>query len=269
MLPVFWTKVSIGKRGSHEWTSFSVTARKAIVSVSFKRRSNRFCGSGRWRCCNRLWAVICGRILPPERHEKNDWVDKVPGKHRMVFDTTTPDSLGNALAFANNFIRVNRNDYGLQNSDAAVIVIVRHNSTAFGYNDAIWAKYGVPISKRANFVDPKTKEAAKANLFNVSDYGAQLPNRGTTLDALDALFKQGVQLAVCATSTRGYAGAIAEATGGNTDTIFNELVSNLVSTNARMVPAGIVAVNRAQERGYSFVGYGSRYEKSSPVSCHR
>src|SRR5205085_687748 len=53
----------------------------------------------------------------PVRHEKDDWMDKVPGKHRMVFDTTTPDSLGNALAFANNFIRVNRNDYGLQNSD--------------------------------------------------------------------------------------------------------------------------------------------------------
>ena len=64
----------------------------------------------------------------PELHEKDDWMDKVPGKHRMVFDTTTPDSLGNALAFANNFIRVNRNDYGLQSSDVAVIVIVRHNS---------------------------------------------------------------------------------------------------------------------------------------------
>ena len=146
---------------------------------------------------------------------------------------------------------MNHNDYGLQNSDVAVIVVVRHNSTGFGYNDAIWAKYGVPISKRANFADPKTKEAAKANLFNASDYGAQLPNRGNTLDSL---FKLGVQLGVCATATRGIAGAIAEATGGNTDNIFNELVSNLVGANARMVPAGIVAVNRAQERGYSFVG---------------
>jgi intracellular sulfur oxidation DsrE/DsrF family protein len=187
----------------------------------------------------------------PLRHEKDDWMDKVPGRHRMVFDTTTPDSLGNALAFANNFIRVNRNDYGLQNSDMAVIVVVRHNSTGFGYNDAIWAKWGVPISKRAGFVDPKTNEAAKANLYNIAEYGAQLPNRGNTLEQL---FKMGVQLAVCATSTRGIAGAIAEATGGNTDNIFNELVSNLVSPNARMVPAGIVAVNRAQERGYAFVG---------------
>ena len=61
-----------------------------------------------------------------------------------------------------------------------------------------------------------------------------------------------MQLAVCSIASRGLAGAIAEATGGNADNIFNELVSGLVS-NARMVPAGIVAVNRAQERGYSFV----------------
>jgi intracellular sulfur oxidation DsrE/DsrF family protein len=70
---------------------------------------------------------------------------------------------------------------------------------------------------------------------------------------LDSLFKQGVQLAVCATSTRGYATSIAQATGGNADAIFNELTSNLVGKNARMVPAGIVAVSRAQERGYTLV----------------
>jgi len=185
----------------------------------------------------------------PERHEKDDWLDQVPGKHRMLFDTTTPDGLGDAIPFANNFFRVNRNDYGLQNNDLAVIIVVRHRSTAFGYNDAMWAKYGIPMAARANFTDPKTKQAPKVNLYNASDYGAQLPNRGTTLDSI---LKQGVQLAVCSVASRGLAGAIAEATGGNTDNIFNELVSNLVS-NAHMVPAGIVTVNRAQEKGYSFV----------------
>jgi hypothetical protein len=184
----------------------------------------------------------------PERHEKDDWLDKLPGKHRMIFDTTTPDGLGDTIAFANNFIRVNRTDYGLQNSDLAVIIVVRHRSTGFAYSDAIWAKYGIPMAARANFTDPKTKQAPKANLYNATDYGAQLANRGTTLDSV---LKQGVQLAVCSVATRGIAGAIAEAVGGKTDDIFNELVSNLVSTNARMVPAGIVAVNRAQERGYS------------------
>ena len=34
--------------------------------------------------------------------------------------------------------------------------------------------------------------------------------------------------------------------------LYKELTANLVA-NARMVPAGIVAVNRAQERGYTLV----------------
>jgi hypothetical protein len=186
----------------------------------------------------------------PARHDKDDWLDNLPGKHRLVFDTTNHNGLGEALLFANNFIRVNRSDYGLQNGDLAVVIVVRHRSTPFGYNDAMWAKYGVSLAARAQFEDPKTKLAPKTNVYNVGDAGDSSSNRGTTLDALA---KQGVQLAVCATSTRGYAGAIAAATGGNTDAIFNELIANLVVPNTRRVPAEIVAVNRAQERGYSLV----------------
>lgn len=185
----------------------------------------------------------------PARHEKDDWFDQVPGKHRLVFDTTAWEGLAEAILFANNFIRVNKADYGLQSSDLAVVIVVRHRSTPFGYNDAMWAKYGPQIAARSKVEDPKSKAAPKINIFNSADYAEQLANRTTTLDSL---FKQGLQLAVCGVSTRGYAGAIAEAVGGSADAIFNELSSNLLS-NSRLVPAGIVAVNRAQERGYSLV----------------
>lgn len=184
----------------------------------------------------------------PARHDKDDWLD-LPGKHRMVFDTTNISGVEEAIFFANNFIRVNRSDYGLQNSDLAVVIIVRHNSTAFGYNDAMWAKYGAPMAARAGIEDPKSKEAPKVNLFASGGYTDVLPNRGVTWDTI---FKLGVQLAVCSSSTRANAQAIAKATGGETDTVFNELAANLVS-NSRLVPAGIVTVNRAQERGYSLV----------------
>jgi intracellular sulfur oxidation DsrE/DsrF family protein len=185
----------------------------------------------------------------PARHEKDDWLDKLPGKHRLIFDTTNPDGIGEALRFANNFVRVNRTDYGLQDSDLAVVIVVRHRSTPFGYSDAMWAKYGMLLAAPSGFTDPKSKASPKINVYNSGDYGNSLPNGGATLDAL---FKQGVQMAICATATRNLAKSIAEATGGNTDTIFAELTSNLVS-NSRMVPAGIIAVSRAQERGYSLV----------------
>jgi hypothetical protein len=184
----------------------------------------------------------------PARHEKDDWLDQLPGRHRMVFDTTTPEGLGEALLFAGNFLTVNRSDYGLQSNDLAVVIIVRYQSVGFAYNNTIWAKHGDVIATRAGFRDPRTNAVPNTNLYNATDYGNTLRNRGTTWDSLAA---QGVQLAVCSVATRNVADAIA-GPGGNSDTIVRELTSNLV-VHARMVPAGIVAVNRAQERGYTLV----------------
>jgi hypothetical protein len=172
----------------------------------------------------------------------------VPGKHRFILDTTTPEGFGNALAFANNYFTANQNAYGLKDGELAVVLVARHMSTAFAYNDAVWAKYSVPMTQFNKFTDPKTQQPPTANVFNVTGYGQLLTNRGVTLETV---LKRGLRLAVCQMSTRNNAGLIATATGGNVDAIYNELVAGLVSANAHMVPAGIVAVNRAQERGYS------------------
>jgi intracellular sulfur oxidation DsrE/DsrF family protein len=178
-----------------------------------------------------------GTRWEPARHDKDDWMDGLPGKHRLVFDTITDERLTDALLFANNFLIVNRSDYGLENKDLAVIVVVRHLSTSFGYNNEMWAKYGASMMGGPGSGGSQAKEPPKANVHAAT---------------MDSLSKQGVQFAVCSMATRANAGMIARTAGKSTDTIFAELTSNLVS-NARMVPAGIVAVNRAQERGYSLV----------------
>ena len=36
----------------------------------------------------------------PTRHPKDAWLDKASIKHRVVFDTTTMEGAGNAIAFA-------------------------------------------------------------------------------------------------------------------------------------------------------------------------
>ena len=172
----------------------------------------------------------------PMRHSEDDWLE-LPGKHRFIFDTTTPDSMNESLLFAGNFYIGNSNGYGLKDADLAVVLVARHRSTPFGYTHAIWEKYGVPISTRQDFVDPQTKEAPKVNV-----YARQI----------DGLVRRGAHFAVCQMATRAYAGVIATAVGSTQDAIYSELAANLVP-NAHLVPAGIVAVNRAQERGYSFM----------------
>jgi intracellular sulfur oxidation DsrE/DsrF family protein len=56
-------------------------------------------------------------------------------------------------------------------------------------------------------------------------------------------------------ATRRFAGAIAAAQKLDVEAVYKELTSNLIR-NSHMVPAGIVAVNRAQERGYAFADAG-------------
>ena len=184
------------------------------------------------------------------RHAQDDWLDQIPGKHRFIFDSTTPEGFGDALTFLNNYITANQNAYGVGDGELALVLVARHLSTLFAYNDSVWGKYGATITQRTNFNDPKTKRPPTINLFNSPDYGTLLTNRGNTLDSL---LKRGIHLAVCQVSTRGNSAAIAMATGSTPEAIYNELVANLISRNAHIVPAGIVAVNRAQERGYSLV----------------
>jgi intracellular sulfur oxidation DsrE/DsrF family protein len=181
----------------------------------------------------------------PARHAQDDWYDKIPGVHRFLFDTSTAESMGWAMQFATNYFTTNQDVYGLRDSDLAVVIVARHKSTSFGYNDAIWAKYGKQLSEQAEFVDAKTKEPPKINVYGPAGETAQAGR-------MDALIKKGVQFAVCQMSTRGIAGRIAKANGVDTDIVVKEITANLIG-NAHMVPAGILAVNRAQERGYSFI----------------
>jgi intracellular sulfur oxidation DsrE/DsrF family protein len=189
----------------------------------------------------------------PARHTQDDWLDQIPGSHRFILDTTTPLGLGSSLTFSNNFFVASQNAYGLGNPDAAVVIVLRHNSTPFAYTDAMWAKYGTAIGEAAGgFDDPKTKTRPTVNVYNVSGYGAALPNNNVTLEAL---IGRGVHFAVCQMATRRFAGAIAAAQKLDTEAVYKELASNLIR-NSHLVAAGIVAVNRAQEKGYAFANAG-------------
>lgn len=184
----------------------------------------------------------------PARHPQDDWFDQLPGKHRFFFDTTTPDTLADAIQFAGNYYSANKGVYGLENADLAVVVGMRHRSAPFAFNDAMWAKYGVTLAKRAEFTDPKTKEAPKINFYTPTAQAAPARARG-----LAGLMRLGVQFAICDLSTHAIAGLIAAASGGTPEAVYKEITANMID-RSRLVPAGIVAVNRAQERGYSITG---------------
>ena len=185
----------------------------------------------------------------PARHPQDAWLDAIPGKHRTFIDASTVDGGGSALLYAYNLYLANRSDYSLAERDVAVVVCFRHSATAFGFNDAMWAKYPKAMNSTPKLADPKTKQPPTTNLYYSVDYGSELPNLGSTIQDL---VKWGTQFAICGMATKGLAGSIAADTGGDADAIYKELIANTVP-NGHMVTAGVLAANRAQEYGYTFL----------------
>lgn len=196
-------------------------------------------------------AASPGKRWQPALEKQDDWMD-LPGRHRFAFDATSPDGAGEALFFAKNYIYANKIAYGLAPAELANIVILRHMATIFGYNDAVWAKYGEAFAKFTHFMNPTTKQAARRNLYNVAGQGDALPNRGATFSSIA---REGVQFAICGLATRKISEILAQQTKTKARAVHEELSGNLVP-NGRLVAAGIVAVNRTQERGYALAYIG-------------
>ena len=179
-------------------------------------------------------------------------MDTLPGKHRTVIDCAAASAAGTGVFYANNIFTANRSGYQLAESDVAVIVVLRHEATTFAYNDAIWAKYGSVLGGLGKISDPRTSQPPTVNPLNSREFGPAMTNNGVTASALAS---SGGQFAICDMATNRIAGVIAAAVKSTPPEIYKELVANLLP-NARMVPAGVVAINRAQERGYSMLTAG-------------
>lgn len=150
------------------------------------------------------------------------------------------DRFGETMGFVGNWVRMNKEAYGLSDADLAVVIVARHGATPFAFNEAVWAKYGKIFA---------------ANM-SANDRTAH-PNPSTNAYAgrLDTLAKQGMRLAVCNVTTRAYTQIIARETGADQDAVRKELTTNAIG-EAHFVPAGVIAVTRAQEYGYALVSVG-------------
>jgi hypothetical protein len=188
----------------------------------------------------------------PTRHAQDQWMDTLPGKHRTVIDCAAAAAAGTGVFYANNIFTANRNGYQLADSDVAVIVVLRHEATTFAYNDVIWGKYGSVLGGLGKIADPRTNQPPTVNPLTSREFGPAMTNLGVTATALA---NRGAHFAICDMATNRIAGVIAAAVKSSQPEIYKELVANLLP-NGHMVAAGVVAVNRAQERGYTMLTAG-------------
>ena len=187
-----------------------------------------------------------GDRFEPARHKLDAWFGELAGNHRVFIDSESGHGGAAAVGYANNLYVATDSAYAGEPANLAMVVCFRHFSTPFGYNDAIWAKYGEIFDSLMKYPDPDTGAAPKINLLNSASHKG-LDNRGVTIDAIAA---KGTQFAVCNMATQFISSVIAEQTKQNASDVHAEILANAIG-NSRFVSAGVMALTRAQEYGYS------------------
>jgi intracellular sulfur oxidation DsrE/DsrF family protein len=171
-------------------------------------------------------------------HPADAWLDDLTGQHKNIYDCTTVENGPTGWTFARNFLTANTGPiYQLKDADVNVIVSVRHLATVFGFNDAMWAKYKLGESQKVN-------EGGVAALRN--------PHANTAVD----LAKRGVIVTICGLATGRIARTVAGEAGLNAADVEADLRANLVTPTARVVAAGVIVTNRAQEKGFTYTYVG-------------
>jgi intracellular sulfur oxidation DsrE/DsrF family protein len=176
------------------------------------------------------------------------WLTRLNGKHKQFFDAVTVND-GFPMGFAMNFLNLNNETYKIPDSQLSAVVGLRHFAIPIGFTDDIWARYKLGEFAKVN--DPKTKAPATRNIFYHSGPGdVMFPGM-----AVEKVQARGVAFTVCNVALTVLSGVLAPNAGVTPEVAKKEWTAGVIPGMV-LVPAGVLAVNRAQEKGcaYCFAG---------------
>lgn len=166
------------------------------------------------------------------------WMQRARGEHRTLFHATSPGD-GAPMLMAMNYLDVYSSAYGAQPDHVSAVVGVHGAALPIALNDGAWDRY--ELGKRVNVIDPDTKEPAKRNIFAVGGPYS-----------IDTVMGRGVVLLVCNVALTLTARSIARARSLVEADVYSDL-KNSVLPGAVLVPGLVVAISRAQEKGFTYI----------------
>ncbi len=177
------------------------------------------------------------------------WIGKIKGKHKQVFDAPSING-GLPLAWARVFIMTNEM-VGASAKDVTAVVILRHDAIPIGMHNDMWQKY--KFGEAFKPMHLMTKQPITTNLFWKPKEG-EWPLPGM---ALNELLDAGVMVGLCDMALTVISGVFAKNMNMDAAAVKKEWVES-VFPGVQIVPSGVLAINRAQEKGctYCYAGEG-------------
>jgi intracellular sulfur oxidation DsrE/DsrF family protein len=172
------------------------------------------------------------------------WLNKITGKHKMLFDAPEPNG-GMAVVWPRVWLNGNNENYGTKDTDNSAVIVLRHSAIPLAMQDALWAKY--KLGETFNIKDGDA--AATRNIF-AKQLPLPLPGTG-----VEALLASGAQIGVCNVALTVFSGMVAQKMSMDAAAVKSEWVAGLIP-GIVVVPSGVLAVARSQEKGcvYCFAG---------------
>ncbi|MEO7363579.1 MAG: hypothetical protein ABI120_24825 [Gemmatimonadaceae bacterium] len=220
-------------------------SRLSAIGAALGLTSTLACAASGGAADSTSTAAARSSALPPD--ELETWLASFNAPHKCIYDCVAPGGGIDGILYARNLIISSQEKLATKDTDFSVIVSFRHFSTPFGYNDAMWQKYPA-LAEIMKFDDPTTKKRAMRNVPLHDEWN------GFSDASLPGLAKHGVNFTVCGAATTFIAGALA-GEKGDAKAVEAELFANLVP-NTRMVPAGVVVLQRAQKGGFAYTFAG-------------
>jgi hypothetical protein len=194
----------------------------------------------RWSNANAEVAALTSLAEAPV---SDDWIAKIKGKYRQVFDNTSPNE-GFGGAFPLNFIASTKEAIPkATDKDITPVAVFRHFAMPLMVNDTIWAKY--KVGEVMNVKDPKTNAPATRNIFrdNIPLYPE------VTYEKLAS--EHGVVLVACNMALTVISGMTAAKAGVTAEQAKKEWTAGLLP-GVSLAASGVYAVHRAQGAGCTY-----------------
>ncbi len=143
------------------------------------------------------------------------------------------------MLMASNYLDAYTQEFNVKPGEVYAVIGVHGPALAVGFNDAAWAKYA--IGKSTGINDPSTKEPVVRNVF-----------AGTGALGVASLQKRGVTFLLCNTGLKRFSRMLAEQRGETYEKVYEDLKASMLP-GVILVPALVVAINRSQAAGFSYV----------------
>ena len=173
------------------------------------------------------------------------WMKELKGHHRQIFHATAApvspaqSAIAVPMLMTKNYLDAYTGPYGMRPEHVNAVIGVHGGALGIGLNDAAWAKFA--LGQKSSVADPSTQQPAVRNIFATGgDY------------SVASLQSRGVLFLVCETALGIASRAWAASVSQTPEATLAELKASLLP-GVQTVPAMVVALNRAQEAGFTYV----------------